>query len=298
MNIEQAKAIAISEILEKLNFKPTKENETDAYYLAPWRDENTASLHINKKDNVWYDHGIGKGGDVIAFVCRWLKSTGEDDTIHDALRWLSMMGFEGPSPEKKPKTNVVKVSAWKLLREQAVDDLALIRYLENRGIDFWVADKHICEVYVKSVKTNAKIYAIGFKNEDGGYELRNPFLKSCISPKTITFIRGSKGKQTAIHLFEGFMDFLTWLTINNGVQVDDAIVLNSVNRIDHAFAYIKEFGYTDGYTWMDNDKAGTKATEELSAFFKSEGIKHTKMNYEYAGYKDLNAFHVSRLTLN
>jgi DNA primase len=297
MNCEQAKAIPISEILEKLKFKPTKEDETDAYYIAPWRDENSASLHINKKNNIWFDHGIGKGGNILDFVCRWLKSTGEDHTIHDALRWLRNMNFTDGVVKDKPN-KVIKTSSWKLLNVRPIKDLALIRYIENRGIDFWLAEKHICEVYIQSKKTNKKLYAIGFKNEDGGYELRNPFLKSCVRPKTITFIRGSIAKPSGIHLFEGFMDYLTFLTINEGCHEDDVIVLNSINCLDDALAYIKGYGYTDGFTWMDNDTGGTLATVTLAKLFQFENIRHTKMNYEYADHKDLNAAHISKLTMN
>ena len=91
MNIEQAKCIPISEILILLNCKQARANKTDGTYFSPLRDEKTASFHVNYSKNIWYDHGIGKGGDVIALVRCYLNSQNENDTVVDALRWLRNM---------------------------------------------------------------------------------------------------------------------------------------------------------------------------------------------------------------
>ena len=91
MNIEQANAIPLSAVLQKLGAAPTRQNNHDVWYRSPFRKERTASFHIHTKRNVWYDHGEGKGGKVVDFVCRYLESQGEDHTPVDALRWLTNM---------------------------------------------------------------------------------------------------------------------------------------------------------------------------------------------------------------
>jgi len=296
MNFDQAKAIAMSLILEKLDFQPTKEDETDATYFSPWREEKTPSFHLNKKDNVWYDHGEGKGGGNIEFVCRLLKHNGEDHTRVDALRWFNNMFGENPAISNKPIERATR-PGWRLIREEPLENLALIRYLEKRKIDVALAKEHLLEVYVKSKKTNEYIYALGFKNEDGGYELRNSFLKSCIAPKSITFIRSTTEPENSrfVHLFEGFMDYLTFLTLQKGQHKGDVIVLNSVNCLNKAISYITKFRYVRCYSWLDHDDAGRKATKELEEFFKTqEHITHKKRNKIYAGFKDLNEWHVKK----
>ena len=74
MNIEQANAISIVKILETINLKPTRTNEREAWYLSPLRDEKTASFKVHLKRNLWYDFGIGIGGDTVKFICSFLES--------------------------------------------------------------------------------------------------------------------------------------------------------------------------------------------------------------------------------
>ncbi|MBW4889208.1 toprim domain-containing protein [Mucilaginibacter sp. HMF5004] len=298
MNIEQAKTVPITDFLHNLKFKPTKETTTDAIYLSPIREEKTPSFHVDKIDNVWYDHGLKKGGKIIALAIEILKYKGYEHAASDALRYINNMIFDPykfvPAQEVKPKK-----SKWKIIRTEALEDLALIRYLKQRGIPFNVAKKHLLEVYITHTETRKGLYALGFKNEDGGYELRNPFFKSSIKPKSITFIRGKKSKPDGVHLFEGFMDYLTFLVTRNGQgHDDDVIVLNSVTNVPNAISYIRNYGYKIAYTWMDNDVAGERATLSLAEFFKTEqDLTHKKMNDVYRPYKDVNAWHMYNLNL-
>lgn len=86
MNAEQANAIPMPEIMDKLNFLPVKSNSLDIWYYSPFRKERTPSFHVNGIKNVWYDFGESKGGKVIDFVRAWLEHSAEDSTIADALR--------------------------------------------------------------------------------------------------------------------------------------------------------------------------------------------------------------------
>jgi hypothetical protein len=291
MNIEEANKIPLQEVLSRIDAKLVRERGNDLYYLSPLRDERTASFHVNANGNVWYDHGEGVGGDCAAFACAYLEYKGEDCTMHDGLRWLKNMTVI-PFNTRPYLVADSSETVWKIIRVEPLEHLALIRYVEARGIPFEIADKHLVEVYFKNSSNNNKMYALGFKNEDNGYELRNKYLKSCVAPKTITFIRGTKPKPECIHLFEGFMDYLTYLTIKKGAAHDhDVIVLNSVNCLNQALPYINGYGYKIASTWMDNDKPGNKATALLKAFFASQpGLKHRPMNDVYKNHKDVNAW--------
>ena len=67
ISIDEARKIDIVEYLEKLGYQPQKIRNNDYWYLSPLRDEKTASFKVNRKLNAWYDHGIGKGGNMIDF---------------------------------------------------------------------------------------------------------------------------------------------------------------------------------------------------------------------------------------
>jgi hypothetical protein len=298
MNIEDANKIPLQEVLSRINATLVRERGKNLYYLLPLRDEKTASFHVNTNRNLWYDHGDGIGGDCAAFACAYLKYGGEDCTMHDGLRWLKNMTVIPFSPRPFLVADSSD-TVWKIIRVEPLEHLALIRYVEGRGIPFEIAEKQLVEVYFKNPQNNNKMYALGFQNEDNGYELRNKYLKSCIAPKTITFIRGTTPKPESIHLFEGFMDYLTYLTIKKGAAHDhDVIVLNSVNCLNQALPYINGYGYKIACTWMDNDKPGSKVTALLNSFFSSQqGLVHKPMNNVYKNHKDVNAWHMHTLNL-
>lgn len=302
MNIEQAKAIPISEILDKLNFKPAKRSGPDLHYLSPIRNEKTASFHVNTTKNVWYDHGIGEGGDGITFIRKWLEFSGVSATVPDALRWAGNMFGYSPviarvvdHDEKPSEPKLVILNRRKITRP------ALVDYLDARGLPLVVAGEYIQQVDVQNKETGKKFFALGFKNDKGGFELRNKNYKGSTSPKYITFIRGTEGGQGGnVHLFEGWTDYLSAIIQQENGQKfkDDTIVLNSLSNLAKGTAYIKGYGYHTAFTWMDNDEPGQKATIALREFFATEdNLLHKPMNGLYAPYKDVNAWHMVRLGL-
>jgi len=298
MNIEQAKAIAIAEILAKLELTPAKETETDATYLSPFRNERTPSFHVDKEHNVWYDHGEGIGGNAFDLVVQILKANGHRFLPADALRWLRNTHLD-PSVLRPVDRVRSRSSKWELLDVRPISNRALTGYLSQRGIDITLAKKYLSEISVRRKGAVNRLYALGFKNEEGGYEFRNRYFKSCIAPKTISFIRADQPKPEGVMIFEGFMDFLTYVTINKGILVCDNIVLNSVACVDHAWAYIRNYGYAFAGSWMDNDAAGQKAQSRLDEFIRSEpGLAHKPHGYLYQGHKDLNAWHMHQLGLS
>ena len=68
MNCEQANHIDLVDYLYSLGYQPQKISRNDYWYLSPLREEKEASFKVNRNKNVWCDHGLGKGGDVIEFA--------------------------------------------------------------------------------------------------------------------------------------------------------------------------------------------------------------------------------------
>lgn len=295
MDIEHANTIPIAEILTKLSQQPQHTNHHKLRYLSPLRNEKTASFHLNTKTNRWHDFGEGIGGDTVNFVCAYLRSTKEPDTIPDALRWINNMAggscyiapvvFEEHRPEEPSLS---------LKTKRPIQHVGLTHYLTKRGISLPIAHRHLKEVHVRNHNTNKSFFALGFPNEEGGFELRNPFFKGSLGSKSISFIRGSEPKPRGIHLFEGFMDYLSAISQLKGATFkDDAIVLNSLSCLKQAIPYMQNYGYGVAYTWLDNDTAGEKATLSLTEFFKTQDeLVHKRMNRVYAPHKDVNAWHM------
>ena len=85
INCEEAKKIDIVEHLSILGFQPSKMRGNDYWYLSPLRQEKEASFKVNKSKNVWYDHGIAKGGNMIDFVTEYYHCN-----VSEALKKISL----------------------------------------------------------------------------------------------------------------------------------------------------------------------------------------------------------------
>ncbi len=300
MNIEQANAIALPEILEKIDCLLIKDSGCDLWYQSPFFSKKMASLYVDTIKNAWYDFGEDNGGDVIDFVCAYLESQGEDHTLFDALRWLNNM-----LPPPTISQNVLPENSFEdgtplVLQElYALRQPALISYLESRGIPLTLASKYLKELIVVNTDNGKKFHAIGLRNEANGYELKNKFFSGCIAPQSISFIRGVNIPAAEIHIFTGFMDFLSALSYQKGTRfAGDVIILNAVACLPQIFPYIENYTYKKLYTWLDNDTAGARATQALREFVvQDDNLTFKTMNKLYAPHKDVNAWHRHKLEL-
>lgn len=164
---------------------------------------------------------------------------------------------------------------------------ALIAYLQERGINIELAKRECKELRFEN---NGKTYfAIGFPNIAGGYEVRNRNFKGCFAPKDITHIRQQGEPRTACYLFEGFMVYLSFLTVrvrNNPkyprLDTQDYIILNFVSNLAKVENILA--AYTRIGCFLDNDTAGRNACKNLQAKF---GERLLDKSLYYREYKDL-----------
>lgn len=299
MNIEQAKSISLINLLSKLGIEPVSTSHKEAWYISPFRDEKTPSFKVNVNDNTWVDFGEdGKRHDIVNFACGYLKKSNVSNTVSDALRFIQ--NIAGETPRIQPIEGYpsgTEAPKFAVVLSKAIKSPALDYYLEKRGITMDVARQYLEEVRVRNKETGNTFFALGLKNEDSGYELRNPGFKGTAGRKNISFVRGKVLKPEAFHMFEGMMDFLSIVSaLPDGRLDEDAIILNSLSCLEKATGYIKGYGYRVAYTYMDNDDAGKKATQSLKEFFETEkGLEHRPMNELYKDFKDVNEWHVSSL---
>ena len=186
LSCERARAFPIEKALAKLGHFPTKENDKEAWFLSPFRLETQASFKVSKTLNRWYDHGEGTGGNVIDLVCKISQCT-----VKEALR---IIGEDKSSFlfQQRPSFKVEQQDKIFVKEVKELTHYALRGYLSSRSISTATAKKYISEVHY-SFK-NKNYFAIGFKNDSGGWELRNKYYKNCSSPKDITHIKKGNGK--------------------------------------------------------------------------------------------------------
>ena len=98
--------------------------------------------------------------------------------------------------------------------------------------------------------------------------------------------------QNHVCVFEGFMDFLSYMTLrqagDKAICIEapcDHLVMNSVNNLKKALAHLQEYPFVHCY--LDNDLAGQKTVETIASLFAG---KVNNEAYRYDGYKDLNDY--------
>ncbi len=275
MNISQAKEIVIADYLKLYGFTPTKIQGDDLWYCSPLRHERTPSFKVNQSLNCWYDHGIGKGGNIIDLV---MLMHGINN-ISDVLRHLTLNPPQNNSGffsfQQQNNHSVVDINEVKELTHPA-----LIDYLKERKIDLNIARNYCREIHYTIGEQS--YFAIGFRNDTGGYELRNKYFKGSSAPKDFTTIRNHNGQCL---LFEGFMDFLSYLTLKKGTTPQqDVVILNSVAHLSKAMEFIK--GHDQISAFLDNDDAGKRTLAEV----KKQVPNVTDKSVFYGKYKDLNEY--------
>ena len=280
MEIQNIKQISITDYLQQQGYSPARVQGIHFWYSSPLRNESTPSFKVNTERNQWYDFGTGEHGDIIDLVRALHRCT-----ISEAIRLLS--GAKQVAHQEFSFGGERKISERKLeiLSTQPLSNPNLLRYLTVRAIPLTVANSYCSEVLFQNMKRT--YYDIGFANDALGWEIRNMYFKGCVAPKAITTI---KRESDRLQIFEGFMDFLSWQTLNSS-STCDAIVLNSLALLPRIKEQIA--GYREVESFLDNDDAGRKSFEVLKQFYPQiiDG------SVRYRTYKDLNEWLASKSRL-
>jgi hypothetical protein len=271
----EARQMDIVCYLSTLGYEPARIRSFDYWYHSPLRSEKTPSFKVNRKLNRWYDHGIGKGGNLIDFAILYNNCTvGEFLKMargHFSLHQPNAAVYK----QKAQDTN----STITIVKESALTSSTLYRYLHQRRIPFEVAKQYCKEV--TCAFSGREYFAIGFKNNSGGYELRNPFFKGSSPPKDSTTLEN--GAQE-IAVFEGFFDFLSFLSITQCEPQfrGNFLVLNSVSFFEKARPFMEQHQVVNLY--LDRDKTGLACTR----YALSLSRKYEDKSGLYQHHKDLN----------
>ena len=296
------KRYPIVEYLERKGVKPVRRTPAYALYQSPLREDMHPSFKVDTEKNLWIDYAEGRGGSIIDLCMRL-----EGCTLLEAIRQLGRNAPDDTahSPQRE---RVQDTSKQESIRQAAANGAKrmigisdtlpshLQKYLtEDRCINIEKAMPFLRSI---SYEVRGLHYqAIGFANQSGGYELRDSgSFKGTIAPKDITpiFMDRSRNKVTdkiqPVCVFEGFMDFLSFLSMKEEVT-SACLVLNSVSNVARAIRYLNDRHLTHIRAFLDNDDAGRKATND----FIWAGFKVEDMSVHYGRFKDLNEYHIHRV---
>lgn len=271
MNANQAKTIVINDYLKSIGIKPIKIKYNDYWYLSPFRIEKEPSFKVNDKKNIWYDFGIGKGGNIIDLIMN----------LHNCNISKALLILDDKNYIKTGSNHSFSFDQQDILnfKVKPINSIALIEYLRNRGIEIALAMNYCLEA---SYITKDKYYfGIAFKNDINGYEIRNKYIKINLFGKSITTIYKSN---SVVNVYEGFIDFLSYLQINGSIINQSNIILNGLGLIPGAIEILKQ--YSEVNLYLDNDESGKSSTIALL----NEIPSANDLSYIYADYKDINDY--------
>ncbi len=291
MKIEYARGIPLAKILLKAGLRPLKPNGPGQHFRSPFSEKKSVRLVVDTAANTWTDTGTGQGGDTIDFVMCFLELNGEHHTVADCLRWIKNMLHQPVKADLSPFPDyTAEDKRYQLRGILPLSNFLLLRYLGSRQISRELASLYLKEVRVFDTREQQLFRALGLRNEEGGFAIRNSFHKAHTAPATISFIRGRVPGSGRVHLFKDIFDFLSVLVQLQRKQLrEDSIILNSYSCLNDVMPYISGYGYSAVQTWLPNDEAGRLATASLAAQFSTEEhLLHISMNSVYAPHKSPN----------
>ena len=275
------------------------------YFLSPFREEKTPSFVVCEPKNVWSDFGETPepgqkvyGGDVLKLIMR-LTGLALPEARLALASWASdLPGMAEMMAELEARTPVATrggdtVSTGQLtftdVRTEPLSWNVLINYLTERSINLTLVQQsernkaHLQQIFYQvGGKPRQKPYfGLAWKTS-GGWEVRSKNFQGTIGQKGVTWLPGQK--KTEVVVFEGFMDYLSALTIYKRTSFDSTVlVLNSVNLLGTVLPQLMEYEVVH---WMgDNDAAGERALHVLRQAMPGRVKAH---NEDYRGYKDVN----------
>lgn len=314
MRTQDAKRIHLKDLLSTLGVEPEYQNRGEWWYCSPFRQEEKASFKVSRDGKAFYDHGAGVGGNILTFVCVYYGLHEQD--ISGALGKLDALSIVHATSLGDPSSPSAQSSLWENAHQRAINarraakagsgrvepqqdndgititkiqplqSLGLIRYLEQRGIEKATAQPFIQEMHYR--RGDKPYYSLAFASRSGGYELRNPYFKGAQGRKDITIVNeGSRAGECAV--FEGFMDFLSWLQHTGKTKPEmPVVILNSTGMRKRAVEAIQAVGVETVHLYPDHDESGRDLVRYMQE--QLQGCTIIDQSHLYAADHDYNAF--------
>ena len=262
MNTNEAKQIRIEEYLHSLGYDPVRRQGGNLWYKSPFRDEREPSFKVNTERNLWYDFGAGRGGNIIALAQELYAS----DSLPYLLERIAEQA-PGVHPvsfsfgKQTPlKTEFPTVGGGAALFPRLV-------FLSAAEGDKYGAGKKRMQGSALSDRRQTILCRRLPQPFGEATRYATSSSRGASHRRTSpTYGRNSRGRPAASS--RGFMDYLSFLTLRlercperPDLDGQDYIVLNSTSNLSKAIRPLD--GYGRIHCFLDNDKAGMEAVQEL-----------------------------------
>ena len=201
-------------------------------------------------------------------------------SVKEVLEWAENQIFSSFHQQNFPNQKLENLHKnYEIIEVKEIQHPALMEYLRTRKVENQTA--FLKEIHYQMNDKN--YFGIGFKNDSGGYEIRNKYSKICLGKKDVSMIKNGSEN---LKIFEGFFDFLSFKNIEKSLsdEKSDYIILNSVSMISKIKSLLENHKNIGLY--FDNDEAGNRAVKMLKN--ELENIEDCRVLY--SDLKDLNEY--------
>ena len=207
-------------------------------------------------------------------------------SVKEVLEWAEQNFFSFQYQNNSNTKQKALANNYTIIEVKDIQHQALLEYLKSRKVENQL--EFLKEIHYRMNDKN--YFGIGFKNDSGGYEIRNKYSKICLGKKDVSMIKNGSEN---LKIFEGFFDFLSFKNIEKSLsdEKSDYIILNSVSMISKIKNLLKNYKKIELY--FDNDEAGNRAVETLKKEF--ENVEDDRILYK--DFKDLNDWAMSSTKL-
>ncbi|GJH40085.1 hypothetical protein RCZ04_06350 [Capnocytophaga sp. HP1101] len=276
--------------LERLGrVKFDRQRGQDYYFLT-----DSEKFSVNEKG--YYDFKAGKGGQIFKAVMELEKKTWKEavEFLKDFSNTTISQSAKNKNAENKIATstqhNIEKSSRTTITQLAIPNNDKLLEYFAGRGISKEILQQYAQQVHYRN-NDGKNYFGIGLRNQSGGYDVRNPYIKAKVGASDISIISGTRNETV---VFEGMTDMFSYLQMakDNGKPNDRTLVV--LNSITNTGTFIEQFKNYTGkiHLFLDGDKAGNDATQNILNSLKNSVDERGRYGIGKGEINDLNDFHL------
>lgn len=286
MNCTEIKQlVSIVTYLEMKGYSPVKISGSGYWYHSPFTNDRHASFQVSRDGKKFHDWTQeGRCGTIIDLAIQFCKTNNVRIAMQDIVNTIggntllpsSIYHNTSKCTDEQPKSTI------NVIEDRPVSSKLLMGYAYGRGR----ITREILYEYCREIRyenAGRRYYALGFRNNVGGYELRSSCFKGSTAPKSVTTINDMA--DCTYLVFEGFFDFLSAVHMNWFRPNEmNAVVLNSTANTKQSFNELKNARRI--VCLLDNDTPGREATALILQQFPNAEDK----SFLFLPAKDLNEY--------
>ena len=262
----------------------------DYYFLT-----DNEKFSVDEKG--YYDFKAGKGGQIFKAVMELEKKTWKEavEFLKDFSNTTISQSIKNQKTENKRLTPTQhyteKAPSTKITQVTVPNNDKLLEYFAERGISKEILQQYAQQVHYRNNSDGKNYFGIGLRNQSGGYDVRNPYVKAKVGASDISIITGTRNETV---VFEGMTDMFSYLQMakDNGKPNDRTLVV--LNSITNTGTFIEQFQNYTGkiHLFLDGDKAGNDATQNILNNLKNSIDQREAYGIGKSEVKDLNDYHL------